>query len=77
VGVQVLPDGLRRIVRLQLSRSLAVAEATVIEPPLGREQGPTRATITGDEMYFLETPSGGPTTPESARMLVVWRIRLP
>jgi hypothetical protein len=77
VGVQVLPDGLRRIVRLQLNRNLAVAEATVIEPSLGRDGGPTRATITGDEMYFLETRSEGPTTPESATLLVVWRIHLP
>lgn len=79
VGVQTLPDGSRHIVRLQLNRIGAVTEAMAIEALLGRDAGPTFATVSGDDLYYLVTQQAeSPTTP-GARVIhvVVKRIRLP
>jgi hypothetical protein len=79
VGVQTLPDGSRHIVRLQLNRSGAVTEAMAIEAFLGRDAGPTFATVSGDDLYYLVTQQAeSPTTPGARVMhVVVKRIRLP
>ena len=79
VGVQVLPDGSRHVVRLQLNGGGAVTEAMVIEASLSRDAGPTFATVSGDDLYYLVTQQAdSPTTPGARVMnVVVKRIRLP
>jgi hypothetical protein len=79
VGAQVLPDGSRHVVRLQLNRGRAVTDATVIEASLSRDAGSTFATVSGDDVYYLVTQQGdSPTTPGATVMnVVVKRIRLP
>jgi hypothetical protein len=58
VGAQVTPNGARRFVRLRLSRTgKRVTEATVIDASLPAGSGPTFATITGDDLYYLVTRS--------------------
>jgi hypothetical protein len=58
VGAQVTPDGARRFVRLRLSPTgRRVTEATVIGTSLPAGSGPTFATITGDDLYYLVTRS--------------------
>ena len=64
VGVQILPDGSRHVVRLQLNRGGAVTEAIAIDAFLPRDAGPTFATVSGDDLYYLVTQQGNaPTTP--------------
>ena len=78
VGVQALPDGSRRVVRLQLTRGRAVTSATVIEASPSREAGPTIATISGDDLYYLVTQEDSPTMPGARVMnVVVKRVRVP
>jgi hypothetical protein len=79
VGVQVLPDGARHVVRLQLSRGGAVTDATVIEASLSRDAGPTFATVSGDDLYYLVAQQeDAPAMPGGRVMnVVVRRIRLP
>jgi hypothetical protein len=79
VGVQTLPDGSRHVVRLQLNRSGAITEAVSIEAFLGRDEGPTFATVSGDDLYYLVTQQGDSPTTSGARVMhvVVKRIRLP
>lgn len=79
VGVQILADGSRHVVRLQLNRGGAVTEAMPIEAFLRRDAGPTFATVSGDDLYYLVTQQGdSPTTPGARVMhVVVKRIRLP
>ena len=48
VGVQVLPDGSRRVVRLQLKGDRAVTDAMVIDASLS-DTGSTFATVSGDD----------------------------
>jgi hypothetical protein len=61
VGAQVTPDGARRFVRLRLSQTgRRVTEATVIDASLPAGSGPTFATITGDDLYYLVTRSPEP-----------------
>jgi DNA-binding beta-propeller fold protein YncE len=58
VGAQVTPNGARRFVRLRLSPTgRRVTEATVIDATLPAGSGPTFATITGDDLYYLVTKS--------------------
>jgi hypothetical protein len=58
VGAQVTPNGARRFVRLRLSQTgRRVTEATVIDASLPAGSGPTFATITGDDLYYLVTKS--------------------
>ena len=79
VGAQVLPDGSRHLVRLQLNRGRAVTDATVIEAFLSRDAGPTFATISGDDVYYLLMQQGDSPPPAGTRVMnvVVKRIRLP
>jgi hypothetical protein len=79
IGVQLLPDGSRHIVRLQLSRDGAVTDATAIGNALGRDGGPTFVTVSDDDVYYLTTQQAdSPTTPGAKVMhVVVNRIRLP
>jgi hypothetical protein len=78
VGVQVLPDGSRNIVRLQLNRGGSVTAATVLQASLSRDAGPTFATVSGDDVYYLVTEEEQPTTPGTKVVnVVVKRIRLP
>ena len=79
VGVQALPDGSRRVVRLQLNGGRAVTVATVLEPSLSTDAGPTFATISGDDLYYLVTQQGDSPTPSGTGVMnvVVKRIRLP
>jgi len=56
LGVQVMPNGARRFVRLRLNNTgSGVIEATVIDASLPAGSGPTFATITGDDLYYLVT----------------------
>jgi hypothetical protein len=79
VGVQVLPDGSRHVVRLQLNGGRAVTVATVLEAFLSPDAGPTFATISGDDVYYLVTQQGDspPTSGTRVMNVVVKRIRLP
>jgi hypothetical protein len=79
VGVQVLPEGSRHVVRLQLNRGRAVTSATVIDASLGRDAGPTLATLSGDDIYYLVTQPADPSATSGVRTMnvVVKRIRLP
>ena len=79
IGVQVLPDGSRQVVRLQLNRGRAVTDATVIGASLSRDAGPTFATISNDDVYYLETQHRDSSTTPGATVMdvVVKRIRLP
>jgi hypothetical protein len=79
IGVQVLPDGSRQVVRLQLNRGRAVTDATVIAASLGRDAGPTFATVSNDDVYYLVTQQrDSSTTPGTTVMdVAVKRIRLP
>lgn len=56
VGVQTDQDGSRRIVRLELDRTgRSVTTATVIDASLPVDTGPTFATISGDDLYYMMT----------------------
>ena len=79
VGVQVLPDGSRHVVRLQLNGGRAVTVATVLEASLSPDAGPTFATISGDDVYYLVTQQGDspPTSGTRVMNVIVKRIRLP
>jgi len=56
VGLQVTPNGARRFVRLRLNPTgRRVIDATVLDAPLPAGSGPTFATITGDDLYYLVT----------------------
>jgi hypothetical protein len=79
VGVQVLPDGSRHVVRLQLNGGRAVTVATVLEASLSPDAGPTFATISRDDLYYLVTQQGDSPTTSGTRVMnvVVKRIRLP
>lgn len=78
VGVQALPDGSRRVVRLQVIRGPAVTSATVVEASPSREAGSTIATVSGDDLYYLVTQEVFPTMPGARVMnVVVKRVRLP
>jgi hypothetical protein len=84
VGVQALEDGARRIVRLELNRNrTTVTRGVIVEESLASEAGPTFATITGDDLYYLEVvpPNGSAGTPDSSSTpgmvdIAVRRIRL-
>lgn len=74
VGVQVLPDGSRHVVRLQLNGGRAVTGATVLEASLSPDAGPTFATISSDDLYYMVTQQKSDT---GVMNVVVKRIRLP
>jgi hypothetical protein len=78
VGVQLLPDGTRQVIRLQLNRVRAVTDAAVIGPSLSRDAGPTFATLVDDDVYYLVTQEGDSPTTSGAKVMnvVVNRIRL-
>ncbi len=83
VGVQTVSSGSRRIVRLHLNRAgSAVTRGVVVDPLLGDDAGPSFATISGDDLYYLELrtgTSGGAQDTTPTRDLVdgaVQRIRL-
>ena len=78
VGVQVLPDGSRQIVRLQLNQGRTVASAALLEASLSRDAGPILATVSGDDLYYLVTQQGVSEPPPATGVMniVVRRIRL-
>jgi hypothetical protein len=78
VGVQVLPDGSRQIVRLQLNQGRTVASGAVLDASLGRDAGPILATVSGNDLYYLVTQQRvAETSPGAGAMnIVVRRIRL-
>ncbi len=83
VGAQVTPNGARRFVRLRLnSTGRRVTEATAIGASLPAGSGPTFATITGEDLYYLVTKSAESGTPSDqvrGREIVdvlVQRVRL-
>lgn len=78
VGVQVLPDGSRRLVRLQLKGDRAVTDARVVDASLS-DTGSTFVTVSGDDVYYLLTQPADSSTTQSAKVMtvVVKRIRLP
>ena len=74
VAVQALDDGTRRIARLRLNRNgRAVAASTVLHASVPAGAGPTFATITGDDLYFLVAPAAASA---AAVDVVVQRLRL-
>jgi hypothetical protein len=78
VGVQVLQDGSRRLVRLQLAGDRAVASATVLDASTDRDAGPPIATVSGGDVYYLVTREDAPAVPGAKVMdVVVKRVRLP
>jgi hypothetical protein len=79
VGVQVLPDGSRHVIRLQLNGGRAVTVATVLEASLSPDAGPSFATISRDDLYYLVTQQGDSPTTSGTRVMnvVVKRIHLP
>ena len=83
VGAQVTPNGARRFVRLRLNPTgRRVTEATVIDASLPAGSGPTFATVTGDDLYYLVTRSAeSGSRPDQAHGresvdVLVQRIRL-
>jgi len=83
VGVQRLIEGPPRVVRLGLNRTgRAVTRATVLDASIPAAAGPTFATLSGDELYYLvmtaeESSSPiGETLPREVGDLIVRRIRL-
>jgi hypothetical protein len=83
VGAQVTPNGARRFVRLRLNATgRRVTEATAIGAPLPAGSGPTFATITGEDLYYLVTRSAeSGTRPDQVHGreivdVLVQRVRL-
>ena len=82
VGVQALADGSRRVVRLTLAPGgRAVTAGTVIRSSIPAGAGPTCATISGDDLYYLvRGPSDGTAGPGAApgtlAEVTIERIRL-
>jgi hypothetical protein len=82
VGAQVMPNGARRFVRLRLNETgRRVTEATVLDASLPAGSGPTFATISGDDLYYLATRSGDSgirpdRVPGEIVNVLVQRIRL-
>ncbi len=79
VGVQRLDDGTRRVVRLVLGPGgRVVVGATVIRVSIPAGAGPTSATISGDDLYYLAkvTSDGQGSVTGAPVEIVVERIRL-
>ena len=83
VGAQVTPNEATRSVRLRLNPTgRRVTEATVIDASLPAGSGPTFATVTGDDLYYLVTRSAeSGSRPDHSRGreivdVLVQRIRL-
>ena len=82
VCVQVGQEGARRIVRLDLDRTgRSVTAATVIDASLPADSGPTFATISGDDLYYMMrrsegAPVAGAASSDSLAEVVVRRLRL-
>ncbi len=71
VGVQALPDGSRRLVRLTLdARGRTVTRLRVMDVPLPAAPGPIPLAVCGDTLGFLV---GGSSTSQPAS--TVWTIR--
>ena len=67
IGRQTTPAGTRQLVRLNLNAAgRAVREGTVIDPRVSETDGQLSLTITGDELYYLTTVSGGTVPPPSS-----------
>jgi hypothetical protein len=78
VGVQVLPDGSRAIARLQLSSGgRTVNRVTLFDASIGRDAGPTFATVSGDDIYYVTVQQRDPSSTAGATNVVVQRMRLP
>jgi hypothetical protein len=79
VGVQAPPNAPRRIVRLDLNRSgRTVTTATVLDASLPASAGPTFATLSGDDLYYVEAgqDTAGREAVRDQAEIVVRRIRL-
>lgn len=79
VGLQRLDDGSRRVVRLRLAPGgRAVMGAAAIGTSIPASAGPTSATISGDDLYYLSrVPRDGQASATGAPSeVVVARIRL-
>jgi hypothetical protein len=78
VGVQRLPDGSRAVARLQLSRGgQAVTRVTLIDASIGPDAGPTFATVSGDDLYYVAVQPRDASAAAGAMSVVVQRMRLP
>jgi hypothetical protein len=79
IGVQLLPDGLRHVVRLPVNRAGSVTDATAIGEALDRDQGPAFVAVSNDDVYYLATRQADSQTMPGAKVMnvVVNRIRLP
>lgn len=82
VGVQALADGSRRVVRLMLAPGgRAVTAGTVIRSSIPAGAGPTCATISGDDLYYLvsvprDREAGGRAASGPLAEILVERTRL-
>jgi len=80
IAIRVEDDGLRRIVQLELNASgRAVTRATTLEAALPAE-GPTFATVSGDELVYLVDGSGAadrmPRDASGLADVVAYRVHL-
>ena len=72
IGVQALPDGTRRLVRLTLNAAGgAVTRLRVIDVPLPAGDAPIFTAVCGGTLGFLV----GEATGESERTDTAWTIR--
>jgi hypothetical protein len=75
-GVQVQQDGSRGIVRLELNRTgRTIVGGSLILADIGRNGGPTFATISGDDVYYLSAERDAASASE-AMNVVVHRLSL-
>jgi hypothetical protein len=73
-GVQTQPDGSRSLVRLELNRTgRAIVGGSLIHGGIDRQGGPTLATISGDDLYYLVVDRDA----SGAMNVVVRRLNLP
>ena len=75
VGIQMLPDGLRGLVQLQLKGN-AVTSATLIDRSIGGSARPASLTISGEDAYYSVVDEGGPTSGTTKIDVLVRRIPL-
>jgi hypothetical protein len=75
VGIQMLPDGMRGLVQLQLKGS-AVTTATLIDRSIGGGARPASLMISGEDAYYSVLDENGPASDTTRIDVLVRRVRL-
>jgi hypothetical protein len=75
VGIQMLPDGSRGLVQLQLKGN-AVTAATLIDQSIGGNARPASLTVSGDDVYYSVVDEGGPASGTTKIDVLVRRVPL-